>query len=591
MKRLILLLSFTVSLGGCSPSTDTASEESSAVAAAADTVYTNGRIYTVNETQPWAEAVAIKDGKFLAVGSSEDIAAVTGEATVVNDLQGGFAMPGIGDSHIHPAMLMAKRAFCALPGTFYEPTEEQILDELRECIANYPEDREWFIAQGYTTPAMSDDTLTREFLDELIPDKPAWIEDESGHNAWFNTKAMEAAGITRDFEDTAEEFFSRTDDGDIKGVAYEGAMNPFLDALPPFDTELKKIAFTKLMDEGLSKGVTAFGDGYVFEEDLQAYQELKQEGAIRQHVVLFLKGNLGTADLTPVDELERWWNSYDLPGTKGVKLGMGGAIESRSEALVDGYAPSGAEPENGPLPADDYVPDAEADAENARPVIPAEQFAAYMAELDAAGFQVMIHAIGDLSVRATLDGFESVIKANGNNRLRHRIDHCSLVHPDDFHRFIELDTSCTIWPPLNAPLSYNIDGIKPHLKPETWERMYANRAMWDSGMRLVNHTDAPAAVLWPWWGMEAAATRGFPGQPDRPKMGEQHALTVEELIEAYTVNVAWALRVDDVTGSIEEGKYADMIILNHNLLEIPVTDIHKTEVQKTLFKGEVVYEK
>ena len=212
-----------------------------------------------------------------------------------------------------------------------------------------------------------------------------------------------------------------------------------------------------------------------------------------------------------------------------------------------------------------------------------------MAEVDAAGFQVMVHAIGDGSVRATLDGFESVIKANGNNRLRHRIDHCSLVHPRRFSplrrtRYLVHDLAA-----VNAPLSYNLDGIKPHLKPETWERMYANRAMWDSGMRLVNHTDAPAAVMWPWWGMEAAAARGFPGQPDRPKMGEQHALTVEELIEAYTVNVAWALRVDDVTGSIEEGKYADMIILNHNLLEIPVTDIHKTEVQKTLFKGEVVY--
>lgn len=568
--------------------TDTATPAE--VMVSADTIYTNGKIYTVNPDQPWADAVAIKDGKFLVVGSTADVEAVTGETTLVVDLQGGFAMPGIGDSHIHPAMLMPRRAFCALPGTFYEPTEEDILAELDECIANYPEDREWFIATGYTSPAMSDDTLTRQKLDELIPDKPAWIEDETGHNAWFNTKAMEAAGVTDDFEDNPEEFFSRTADGAIKGVAFEGAMNPFIDALPPFDTELQKIAFTKLMDEALSKGVTAFGDGYVFKEHLEAYQQLKQEDALNQHVVLYLRGNLGTPELTPVEELERQWNSYDLPGIKAVKLGMGGAIESRSEALVDGYAPSNAEPAESPLPGDDYTPDAEAGVENARPVIPADEFAAYMAELDAAGFQVMVHAIGDLTVRATLDGFESVIKANGNNRLRHHIDHCSLVHPDDFKRFVELDSACTIWPPLNAPLSYNIENVKPNLKPETWERIYANRAMWDSGMRLVNHTDAPAAVLWPWWGMEAAATRGFPGQPDRPKMGEQHALTVEELIVAYTINVAWALRLDEVTGSIEEGKYADMIILNHNLLEIPETDIHKTAVQKTIFKGDVVYE-
>jgi predicted amidohydrolase YtcJ len=214
-----------------------------------------------------------------------------------------------------------------------------------------------------------------------------------------------------------------------------------------------------------------------------------------------------------------------------------------------------------------------------------------MRQLDGAGFQVMVHAIGDGTVRATLDGFEAVIAANGNNRLRHRIDHCSLIHPDDFQRFVDLDVSCTIWPPLNAPLGYNVNGIKPMLKPQTWKRMYADRERWDAGIRLVHHTDAPAATLWPWWGMEASITRGFPGKPEKGTMNPQNALTLEELIQAYTINAAWSLHLDDVTGSIEEGKYADMIVLNHNLFEIPETDIHKTEIQKTIFKGEVVYQR
>jgi predicted amidohydrolase YtcJ len=212
-----------------------------------------------------------------------------------------------------------------------------------------------------------------------------------------------------------------------------------------------------------------------------------------------------------------------------------------------------------------------------------------MAQLDQAGFQVKVHAIGDGSVRATLDGYEAVIKANGNNRLRHHIDHCSLVHPDDFQRFVDLDVSCTIWPPLNAPVSYNLAGPFSVLKPETKARMYSNRDRQDAGIRQVNHTDAPAAVLWPWWGMEATVTRGIPGKPEVPKMGPEQALTVAEAIEAYTINTAWSLLVDEETGSIETGKWADMIILNHNLLEVPLTEIHKTVVQKTLFKGKVVY--
>jgi predicted amidohydrolase YtcJ len=595
--RLLAISVLSSIIMACSPTGDDAATKTgaqakpSAPAIVADTVYTNGKIYTVDEAQPWVEAVAIKDGKFLVVGSSADVEAVTGETTEVVDLDGGFAMPGIGDTHIHPAMVMPKRAFCGLPGTFYEPTEEQTIDALKECLANYPEDREWFVATGWTRPAFAPETLTREFLDKLIPDRPAFIEDETGgHTAWFNTKAMEAAGLSKDTPNTAESFFGRTKDGDLSGLAFEGGLNPFFAVMPPFDTELRKIAFMKLLDEATSKGITAVGDAYVFEASLPAYQELKKEGKFNQHITLYLGGNLGTADLTPVEELNRWWNDYDLPGHKAVKLGMGGAIESRSEALVDGYLPPDKPPVESPLPGDQLTGDVIAEIHNAQPIVPAAEFADYVAELDQNGFQVKVHAIGDGSVRATLDGYETVINANGNNRLRHHIDHCSLVHPDDFQRFVDLDVSCTIWPPLNAPVNYNLGGPFSVLKPETKARMYANRDRQDAGIRQVNHTDAPAAVLWPWWGMEATVTRGIPGKPEVPKMGPEQALTVAESIEAYTINTAWSLLVDDVTGSIETGKWADMIILNHNLLEIPLTDIHKTEVQKTLFKGKVVYQ-
>jgi predicted amidohydrolase YtcJ len=574
--RLIspLILAF-MALTACSPTTEDSASVStdqakpSGTTITADTVYINGRIYTVNEAQPWVESVAIKDGKFIAVGSAGDVAAATGDGTNVVDLAGAFAMPGIGDTHIHPALVMPKRAFCGLPGTFYEPTEEQTIDALKECIANYPEDREWFIATGWTMPAFAPETLTREFLDQLIPDRPAFIEDETGgHTAWFNTKAMEAAGLTKEFVDTPEIFYSRTEDGDISGLAFEGGLNVFYAAMPPFDTELRKIAYMKLLDEATSKGVTAVGDAYVFEPDLQPYQELKQEGRLQQHVVLYLGGNLGTPELTPVKEMQRWWDSYDLPGHKAVKIGMDGSLESFSAPLIDGFADPG---------------------KSAQAFVAPDEFADYIAQLDAAGFQVKTHAIGDGTVRATLDGYENVIKANGNNRLRHHMDHCSLIHPDDFQRFVDLDVSCTIWPPLNAPVGYNVGNIKPVLKPETWARMYANRDRWDAGIRLVNHTDAPAAVLWPWYGMEATVTRGIPGKPEVPKMSPEQALTVEEAIIAYTINTAWSLMIEEETGSIETGKWADMIVLNHNLLEIPQTDIHKTEVLKTVFKGEVVY--
>jgi len=458
----------------------------------ADIVYTNGKIYTVNEDNPWAVAVAIKDGKFIKVGTSEEIKAFIGKNTELIDLEAQFVMPGLGDPHIHPALVMPKRVYCSLPGTFYEPTEEQTLDALKEAIDNYPKDLEWFIGAGFSVPAMSPETLTREFLDQLIPDKPAFIEDETGgHTAWFNTLAMEAAGISKETKDTPEIFYSRTIDGDPAGMAYEGGLNAFYDVMPPFDKGLRKIAFMKLLDEATIKGITAAGDAYVFEPDLQPYQELKQEGKLNQHMVLYLGANLGTPKLAPIDDLNNWWNSYDLPGHKAVKIGMGGSIESISEALIDGFA----DPKN-----------------SARPFVEADVFADYVRQLDSAGFQVKVHAIGDGTVRATLDGYASVINKNGNNRLRHHIDHASLIHKDDFKRIVDLDIACSIWPPLNAPVAYNTEGIKPVLKTETWDRMYDNRARQDAGIRLFNHSDAPAAVLWPWFGMEATITRGFPGE-------------------------------------------------------------------------------
>ncbi len=565
MKQLVFLVSvFLIILQSCNSNSKKNRET-------ADTIYINGKIYTVNETQPWAEAVAIKDGKFIRVGSTADVEALSGENTNVINLEGQFAMPGLGDPHIHPALVMPKRVYCALPGTFYEPTEEMTLTALKEAIANYPKDLEWFIGTGFSVPAMAPETLTREFLDQLIPDRPAFIEDETGgHTAWFNTKAMEAAGISKETIDTPEIFYSRTKDGDPAGMAYEGGLNAFYAVMPPFDTELRKTAYMKLLDEATSKGITAAGDAYVFEVDLQPYQELKQEGKLNQHLVLYLGGNLGTPELTSIEELNRWWNSYDLPGHKAVKIGMGGSIESFTEALVDGFA----DPHK-----------------SAKPFVEPKAFADYISKLDSEGFQVKVHAIGDGTVRATLDGYEATIKANGNNRLRHHIDHASLVHSDDFQRFVELDVACSIWPPLNAPVAYNVEGIKPALKPETWNRMYDNRARQDAGMRLFNHSDAPAAVLWPWFGMEASITRGFPGKPEVEKMGPQHAITLEEAIQAFTLNAAWVLQVDDISGSIEEGKSADFIILDHNLFEIESTEIHNTEVQKTIFRGKEVYTK
>jgi hypothetical protein len=478
-------------------------------------------------------------------------------------------MPGLVDIHGFHGMSTENRVYCELKGTFWEPTEEQILDDLRACVEAYPAEPAWFIAEGFTPAPMSKEALSLATLDEIVPDKPAYIGDESGHNAWVNSRALEVAGVTAETPDPPAGYFERDESGALTGRIFESAMNVFIDRLPVQTLATQKLGNTKFLRQATEKGVTTIGNAYNFDRHLAAWQALKAEGELALHVELFQDGNFGTGELTPVADLLARYEDYDLPGHPGVKIGLDGAVESGTAPMVDGYLD----------PSVDAVL-----------VIEPETLSAYVAELDEHGFQVKIHAIGDLAVRAAIDALEPVIRAAGGNVNRHHIDHNSHVKPQDMVRMAELGIPATIWAVLNAPVSYNMDIVRPMLSDAQWARAYPNREMLDAGVHLANHTDAPQANMWPWFGMEASVTRAYPGKPDVPPMGPDQALTLEETIRIHTINGAWTLRLDDVTGSIEVGKSADMIVLNHDLFEIPPTDIHKTEVRKTLHKGRVVYE-
>ncbi len=366
-RRTALLLAGALTAGGCTggPSANQA----------ADTVYTNGRIYTVNEAQPWAEAVAIKDGKFLVVGSNAEVRELIGADTKVVDLGGAFAMPGLIDIHGFHGMSTDNRVYCELKGTFWEPTEDEILADLRACAEDYPAEPEWFIAEGFTPGPMSKEALSLATLDEIVPDKPTYVQDESGHNAWVNSRALEVAGVTAQTPDPPAGYFERDESGALTGRVFESAMNAFTDLLPVQDLATQKLGATRFLRQATEKGVTAIGNAYNFERHLVAWQALKAGGQLELHVVLYQDGNFGTGELTPVEDLVARYEDYDLPGRPGVKIGLDGAVESGTSPMVDGYRDPSIE---------------------AVLVIEPETLSDYVAELDRHGFQVKIHAIGDL---------------------------------------------------------------------------------------------------------------------------------------------------------------------------------------------------
>jgi predicted amidohydrolase YtcJ len=321
------------------------------------------------------------------------------------------------------------------------------------------------------------------------------------------------------------------------------------------------------LNNATAKGITAIADAYVFERDLDDWQEFKQQGKLDLHTKLFFKGNLGDAVLTPPSEILGYYENYDLPGEPGVKMAMGGMLESRTSAMLnDGYL----------------------DGSQAPLLIPPAEFAAYMKALDEAGIQVKVHAVGDGSIRATMEGFIAGFEKRGSNELRHHIDHCMYPNADDMKIMAEKGIPCSAWPVISAPVGF----VMAHagiIKPEAFAQVTPTRDLIDSGVLAANHTDAPQANLWPWFGMEASITRKFPGEPEIEPLNVNQAITLEESIIVHTINGAKVLLLNDVTGSIEEGKSADMIVLNHNLFDIPVTEIHETQVLTTVFKGEVVH--
>lgn len=314
--------------------------------------------------------------------------------------------------------------YCELKGTFWEPTEEQILADLRACAENFPAEPEWFIAEGFTPGPMSKEALSLATLDEIVPDKPAYVQDESGHNAWVNTRALEVARVTAETPDPPAGYFERDESGALTGRVFESAQNFFTELLPVQDLATQKLGNTKFLRQASEKGLTTIGNAYNFERHLAAWEALKKEGQLELHVALFQDGNFGTGELTPVGDLVARYEDYDLPGRPGVKIGIDGAVESGTSPMVDGYV-------------DPSV--------KAVLVIEPETLSDYVAELDKHGFQVKIHAIGDLAVRSAVDALEPVIRASGGNVNRHHIDHNSHVKPEDMTRMADLGIPATIW--------------------------------------------------------------------------------------------------------------------------------------------------
>jgi predicted amidohydrolase YtcJ len=528
----------------------------------ADLVLTGAAIYG----RAPADAVAIHDGRIAAVGTADEIADLIGSRTEIIRLDGGMVVPGFQDSHIHPdggGIDMRRCALYDLPG------RDAYVEAVRSYAASHP-DVPWILGGGWSLDHFPGGLAHRSLLDAVVPDRPAFLENRDGHGAWVNSKALEVAGITRDTPDPVDGRIERDEDGAPFGVLHEGAMSLVYRHIPvPTQADIEQ----GLLDAQAylhSLGITAWQDAHVSPETLAAYRALDARGELTARVVGALWW-VRDRDDSQIDDLIEQRGS---PGNgrfrpTSVKIMQDGIIENFTAGMIEPY-----------LGLDDRRGLSFVDPEVLRRGV---------VRLDAEGFQVHIHAIGDRAVREALDAIEAAREANGHNDHRHHIAHLQVVNPADVPRFAALGATPNCQPYWACMEGQMANLCVPYLGEERTGHQYPFASMRRAGARLAFGSDWPVSTPNPLKIMQVAITRIPDGEPEVEAFMPHERLSLTEALDAATLGTAYVDHLDDVTGTIEEGKLADLAVLDRNPFEVDQLELGAVQPRLTLIDGQIVY--
>jgi len=549
----------------------------------ADLILHNARIHTVNEQQPWADALVISDGRIAFVGNNETALEFTGENTEVVDLEGKLVLPGFQDAHEHPLEGSTATTFmsCDLFEISSEdPNPENWLDSIRPC-ADEESIHGWVLGWGHSSRyLMNLDRQPREILDDAFPDIPAAFMERSSHSIWVNSRGLEVAGIMADTpHPQGGKIFKDPDTGVPTGILADSAGDELLHKILAKTPALQEARYTALLisqDMVAQHGITSVANARVYWDrgNLEPWLRGEREGTLKSRSIQSLWVYPHMDDAEQIDKLKSMYRNdkESLLRLSQVKFYSDGVSSLNSAATLEPYGVlvhRYADPTGG-----NYFTE--------------ERMTRYIMELEHVGFGAVIHAIGDRAVRESLNAIENAAKANPNlagNQRRHYISHVGWVHPDDIPRFAE----------LNVPADTQINSASDGYEESSWRRsefyqqlMINNKSdlnalpeLVESGARIILSSDWDVNSVDPLVSIHNAV----------PQFRE--VMSVEEIIpfavKAYTLDAAWAMDQEDITGSIEHGKYADLVILDRNIFEMPPRTIKEAKVLVTYLGGQEVY--
>ena len=536
---------------------------------AADTIIFRAKIYTLNEKQPWAEAVAIKGDKILAVGSDKDIQAYRGSSTKVVDAGGHLLLPGFEDCHIHFMDGSLGLVEVDLNGA---SSVAEIQRRVKAYAVSHPKEP-WITGMGWTYPTFGPAALPdKKILDEVVPDRPVYLVAFDGHSSWANSKALAMAGITKQTSDPANGKIVRDVNGEATGALKESAGDLVAKVMPKPSREERLDALRKGIHEANKFGLTRVHSAGQDFEYLDLYDELRRSGelTLRFYVAYFLNPpELRAEDLEKIEQARRMYHDDWISGGV-VKTMLDGVVEAHTAAMLTPYS-------------DDPNQSGKLFWE------PAKYKAAVM-ELDRRGLQIFTHAIGELAVRTALDAYEKAARTNQTKDARPRIEHIETVSAEDIPRFGKLGVIASVQPLHLYPDEDTLDIWARNAGSERAQRAWSFHSIEEHGGQLAFGSDWPVVTMNPWKGMQTGVTRKtHEGKPEGGFVPKE-AVSVEDAIRAYTLGAAFAGGRERQEGSLEAGKLADLIVVNQDLFKIPASLIDKTEVLLTMVGGRAVYE-
>ncbi len=522
------------------------------------------------------DCLAVRDGLVVARGSFADVRHVVGRGTRVEDVGGAWLLPGFHDAHVHPVAGGLERLGCDLSALSTAPA---YADAVRAHAASLPAGA-WVTGGGWSMDAFPGGLPAAALLDEVCPGRPVYLPNRDRHSAWVSTAALRLAGVDASTPDPSDGRIERDPDGHPTGALHEGAMSLVADHVPAptGDDLLDGLLEGQRHLHGL--GVVGWqdalvGDGLGMHDSLATYVQAQEQGLLTAKTVLALWWDRARG-LDQLDDLRvrrRLAAAAGLRATS-VKIMLDGVCETRTASVLDPYRDgSGGET-----------------TDHGLSFVPADELGAAVTALDADGFQVHLHALGDRAVRDGLDAIERARDVNGHSGPRHHLAHLQIVSAEDVDRFAPLGAAANVQA-LWACRDEQMERLTlPYLGERARDRQYVFGSLHRAGARIACGSDWPVSDASPLRAMEVAVTRREPGAPSSvPPLQQEEALDALDVLRAYTEGSCWVNGLEGSSGSLEVGRAADVVAVDVDLLAAPPSTWVESRVVGTWVDGREVY--